>query len=499
MMRMAASDPFLKRLRGTIDKYGMVSAGDLVLVGVSGGPDSVALLLGLGELREHYSISLHVAHLNHRLRGREAEDDARFVAGLAARLGVPATVEEADVRGLALSLRLSLQEAARRARMEMFERLCSLVGANRVALGQNLEDQAETVLMRFLRGAGVEGLAGILPVRDGRYVRPLLETPRAEIEAFLARRGVVACRDPSNLRTVYLRNRLRLELLPQLVRRYNPALVEALAALAEQMRDDAELLSRQAELAWQEVARQDGRGIVLDRQGFLRLHRAVQRRVVREAFRRASGRPWAPEFRHVEAVRALAERGAGGKELSLPRGVRCRLEAGWVVVSPEGAAEAQPSAGGGVPGGDRCYPLEVPGLTRLPAEGLEVEAQLLPPGEAGVGRAASDEAGVGPDAAAELGRAWLDADRLRGPLMLRFTRPGDRMRPLGLGGSRKLHDLLVDRKVPRRQRQAVPVVADGPDPAWVVGVHMDERLKVTPATTRVLRLVVRRSGVGGGN
>jgi len=306
-------------MRENLRRYAMVAPGDGVVAGVSGGPDSVALLDLLFRLREEFNLRLTVAHLNHMLRGREAEEDAAFVAGLAARYGLPFTGERVDVRAYRAVHGGSLEEAAREVRYAFFARVAGETGAARVALGHNADDQAGTVLFHFLRGTGPAGLKGIPPVR-GLFIRPLLTVRRAAIEAYLAERGLTARLDRSNVRPVYTRNKIRLLLLPLLEKEYNPRIVDALGRLAEVCREEDAYLEALAERALRDA-------LLAHEEGLLRLKAAqvtalplaLRRRVIRLAWQRVTGSEYPLDFGDVERVDRLLADPAGGKQTPLPR------------------------------------------------------------------------------------------------------------------------------------------------------------------------------------
>lgn len=479
----------LKKMKRTIDKFNMIAPGDKILVGVSGGPDSVALLHGLWSLREELRLELNVFHLNHMMRGKEAEEDALFVEELARRFDLPVIVERVDVPRLIREAKASAQEVAREVRYRRFYRAAEKVGAQKIALGHNLNDQAETVLMRLLRGAGTDGLAGIPPVREGKIIRPLLEITRGEIEEYLAQQGLSARLDRSNRKTRYLRNRIRMRLIPLLEKDYNPRVVELLARLAEQAREEAGFLEGAAREAYRRLAREEaadgatGRaGVHLSLAGLRLEPMAIQRRVVRAALSRAKGDIRRVDFRHVEQVLELARVGRVEATLDLPGGIKARRTYTDLVIELEPPGSAGPGAGPGEPAAPgEVYTLQVPGLTALPAWGLTMQAELLPGHQAGDMPSAQDPRSP---------VAHLDFHRLSLPLKVRARRPGDRFQPLGLRGSKKLKDFFIDLKVPRRERDHIPLVVSGEDEdiVWVVGWRIDSRFKVGPQTTHVLVL-----------
>jgi tRNA(Ile)-lysidine synthase len=329
------TDPLWSQVLSTIRRYDMLegagSTGLGVVVGASGGPDSTALVHALAHLAPQLGLTLHVAHLNHGFRGEEAAGDAEYARGLAAALGLGFTADFADVPAMARRTGLSAPAAAREARYAFFRAVAAAVGATCVAVGHTLDDQAETVLMRLARGAGVEGLSGMPAVRDDRgvrIIRPLIRTRRAEVEAYCARHGLAPRRDSSNEKPLYLRNRLRLEAMPVL-HRLEPAFSGNAARTAEILAAENEVMSAAAQAAFRRAVTGDGaaddRAVRLSRKEFLALPTALQRRVVRLAYGRAGRDPEELDFEHVESAR-LAAAGPSGRRIGLGRGVEMSTE-----------------------------------------------------------------------------------------------------------------------------------------------------------------------------
>ncbi len=314
------------QVRAPIEKYRMLPKGEPVVAGVSGGPDSVALLHLLVSLRREFGISLYAAHLNHLARGRQSDADAAFVEQLATRWGVPSSSERIDVPGAVEREGGSFEEVAREARYAFFSRVCDRVGATTVAVGHTRDDQAETILMRMIRGAGPLGMQGMAPVvsreREGfRVVRPLLATWRSQIEAYLAHHRIRARSDPSNRETRYLRNRIRRELLPLLEARYNPRIKERLATLAEHLATDYAYVDCVAERAFRTVSRISDGQVCLDLHKLQRLPEAIRRQVVRRAIHRVQGSLRRLTTRHWRELEELIEARPGGSVVDLPRGL----------------------------------------------------------------------------------------------------------------------------------------------------------------------------------
>jgi tRNA(Ile)-lysidine synthase len=459
----------------TIRRHGLARTGDRVLVALSGGADSVALLLLLRELEQDGLLSIAgAAHLNHQLRGAEADDDEAFCASLAARMAVPFRAERIDIGTLARAQKRSVEDAARVARYGFFERIAVELPADVVAVAHTREDQAETFLLRLLRGAGTRGLASIQP-RAGRVIRPLLDITRAELRAYLAGRGQAWREDSSNADVTIPRNRIRHELIPSLESHFSTRITDVLAREATLARQDEEFLHAEAiKLA---------AGIVLTTEplrmevaGLRRAPRALGSRVVQAALQGLAGSR-SITFDHVARVLALADGGPEGAAVSLPG--QYAVRAGGTIVLRPGRSRVRAGAN------SFAFSLSIPGEVELEPQRLAVGAEAVPGPPMGAARHMS-WAGRG----SEVGVA---AASIALPLAVRSRRPGDRFTPLGAPGARKLQDFLVDRKVARDERDAVPLVVDGRDRiVWVVGQAVAEDFRVTDTSQGVLLLKVRR-------
>lgn len=451
-------------------RWSLFTPHDRVLVALSGGPDSLSLLHVLWAEREARGLaSVEAAHLDHGLRGDESAAEAAWVAAWCQERGIPCHVGRADVVSLARERKRSKQEAARAARLAFLEETAARTGAHKIATGHTRDDQIETVLMNVLRGTGLDGLRGI-PARRGLFVRPLLDVSRAEIEDYCAAQGLEPRRDPSNLSPdTYTRNRVRLELLPLLVRDYNPAVAEALVHLSEIAERDLDYLQTQADAALAELTRErDVFRLVLDRPALARLHPALLRHLLRRAIASLRGTGEGITYDHIEAIcQAVTNPRAQPFGLTLPAPV-CAVEVGGQTVRltltfPPPAAP------------DASLPLPVPGTAALLGTDWIVRAGFDP---------------FPPTATLDADTVTLDADAVfSDTLTLRNWRRGDRVDPLGMGGRhKKVSDIFTDAKVPRAERRRVPLVADAQGIIWVVGHCVAERVKVTPETRRWLYL-----------
>ena len=445
-------------VQAAIAAHRLIEPGERVVVAVSGGADSVCLARVLASLADESCWSLSLLHVNHGIRGADADADEAFVVGLAGELGLPFDGAWVDVPAAAAARGVSLEMAGRAARLRVYRETAGARGATSVALGHTRDDRVETFLMRLLRGSGGAGLSGLRAVRrlgPLRLVRPLLDVPRAKIERHLAGLGQPWREDHTNADPRFTRNRIRHELLPLLRDRYNAAADAALWRASRLLEQDEAYLAERAAEALARCRRDDG----VDAEALAREPPALAGRLLLRWL--AGEGVGAVDLSAVEALLRLAGARGGSAALSLPGGVRIERTYGVLRVgrgTPDGQAEF-------------CYRLPVPGRLDLAACGLTAEARVI---------AAAD-----PRRPGRVGQ-WpaagcLNRERVGdGPLLLRSRRPGDRIRPLGLGGAVKLQDLFVDAKVPRPLRDRIPVVACRDQIVWIPGYRVAEGWEVRP-------------------
>jgi tRNA(Ile)-lysidine synthase len=463
----------LLKVRATIETYSMIEPGSRVLVAVSGGADSVALLHILSELRKPLGFELAVAHLNHSLREEDSDADQAFVEELAGDLGLECFSGKADVRGLSRREKLSLEEAGRAERRKFLLRAASEGGCGPVATGHHGDDQAETVLLRLIRGAGVRGLAGIEPVAGDRFVRPLIECERAELRAYLEERHLRFREDESNLDRAFLRNRIRHDLLPVLERDFNPSIAKVLRRTSANMADVERLLNSLGSKLLQEAridADQDT--LSLDSRRLRAYDKAAWGHVFRRAYEILAGDSLSLTRAHIQALTDLVASRPSGTTIHLPGGLRAAVEYGVVSIYRH---EPHPAS---TPSEKEVL---LPGITAFPELGGSLETSLA--------RADDLPADIGArDPAVE----HFDMKSIFPPLRIRTRRRGDRIRPFGSGGTKKLKDLLIDLKIPPDRRETTPVLEDSRGLLWVVGLRRSDRAKITGNTRETLTVAWRK-------
>jgi tRNA(Ile)-lysidine synthase len=459
-----------ERVLGFIREHRLVPAGEKLLVAVSGGADSVCLLHILADLQKELEIKLHIAHLNHQLRGADSDGDAQYVADLAKKLDIPATLEKRDVKSYQQEQRLSLEEAAREVRYSFLAELANSISARRVAAGHTKDDHIETILMHLIRGSGTRGLRGLQPStlwQSGTasliIIRPLLEISHRETEEYCQKHRISPRLDASNLSLSPLRNRVRQQLMP-LLESYNPAIAEALLRTGCIADDDISFLDEQVTKLWDKVIRHEKGSLIIDKAAFEPLPSALKRYLLRAAVASLLGSAKDVEMRHIEEMLSLAEKTAG-KKLSLPGGLTFAIEYERYLLTLD------PTALSPLPQLKGEFPLNIPGETLLP--GWRVEAAIVERGEMG------DEDNY---------TAYFDPAKSGQRLTVRTRRRGDRFQPLGLPQPKKLGEFMIDAKIPWAWRKRIPLVCSGEQILWVVGWRLDERAKVGAETKRVLRL-----------
>lgn len=446
----------------TIKTYKMLEPKEHVLAAVSGGADSTALLYLLDSCKKDLGIVLHIAHLNHMIRKKDADLDVRYVQGLAQNLGIPMTVESVDVPDFAGENKLSLETAARKLRYDFYERVANQIGANKIAVGHSADDNVETFLMRLLRGTGIKGLCGIPPKR-GKIIRPLIRIWRRQIEDYVGSLKLVPRRDYTNYETKYMRNRVRMKMIPQL-KLYNLNIKEIILQTILLLTDDSEYLEIKTEEALgQTLISSTDSEIRIEIAKLQKLEDPIQGHLVRKAIEKVKGN--LSDLTYIHVCDILDKIDAKEKwELHLPGGIFIIGNRGELIISREKREIP--------PGKSYSYSISVPGEVEIKEIGKKLRADFSE-------KQTNDD---GPNI------AYIDYAALGKNLIVRSKKDGDRFQPLGMRGTKKLQDLFVDEKIPAEHRDSIPIVESGGKIIWVGGMRIDERAKVTGQTEKVVKL-----------
>jgi tRNA(Ile)-lysidine synthase len=452
----------LGQVKTTIKKHSMLYEGDRVLIGLSGGPDSVCLLHALNNLKDEYKLALHAIYIDHGLRPDEIPAEIEFCKKFCETLGVPFITKSFDVKSYAMDYGLNKQEAARELRYKAFDETSLEINASRIALAHNADDQAETFFMRILRGTGQRGLTGIPPVR-GKIMRPLIEIERKDIEEFLDSISQSFMVDSSNLKKDYFRNWLRLAVMPEF-KKQNPALVNTISRVCEIIREEDNYLELiVTKTLMKLIPKKTDKLIELFLVPLENMDKVILRRVLRRAIDAVKGLRGIG-FVHIEDIIELVKKGDSGDRIYLPKGIRVIKGYATLILTSD-----QPSQ-------LRTYSLNVPEELVLKESGILIKAS------------SADSADVSCDGKSKI---IIDADRIKLPLVVRARKSGDFFYPAGFGKRKKLQDYFVDEKIPRDERDSVPIVLSGEDVVWIAGYRADERFKATPETKKILMLEIK--------
>jgi tRNA(Ile)-lysidine synthase len=451
-------EQFEATIAAALDRIG-VPRRAFILIALSGGADSVALLHALIAIRERLGLRLTAAHFNHHLRGAESDRDEMFVRDFCSRTGIALVVGNAQALGAA-----NLEERARDARYEYLGAAADRLGASHIALGHHADDQAETVLMRLLRGAGASGLKAMAERGPKKLIRPMLSLGRAQIIDYLNAIGASFVTDSTNMSTTIARNRVRSELIPALERDYSPGLRRRLVELAAEMRSIDDLLTTMADA---ELDRAMASGGALDLSRFAMLHDALRGAVLRGFIARRTGSLRRISRSHVEAIRHLCVDGPPSGGVDLPGGWRAEREYATLRLHRE-----HPFVSSGF-----SFPIAAEGRTASPDSGFIFEGSVV--------AAAKAQMPASPF------EALFDASQIGDGLAARGFVRGDRIRPLGMEGTRKVKDVFIDHKVPRARRAGFPLVVSDGEVVWIPGVLRGRGAIVTKNTTQVVRLAAR--------
>lgn len=477
-----SGNSLIQKVKKTVSEYNMIQNKDCVLVGISGGADSITLVHILKEIAPLFSLKLGIAHLNHSLRENESDDDASFVDSLSEKLHLPCFIEKKDVIKYKIEHKLSLEEAGRRVRYAFFEDIAEREGFNKIALGHTADDNAELILMYMIRGSGPLGISGIPPLRWGlknnlSIIRPLIKTLRSEIEDYISGKCLSYVVDKSNMDEKYLRNRIRHRLIPNLRDNYNPKIVETLNRLASIVRSENEWMESELTAVLKKLTlTEEANRIVFSVSGVKSLHPAATKRITRAAILKVKGDLRRITLTHIELVSAQLESDSDKWSLDLPDRMRVTRIGERLVVSKEKRALRSLSRKHG--NKERAvykYIIDKPECMIAKKESFKIIFSEI--------KYKSFENIF----KSKQGVAFFDMDKISFPLILRNYLPGDRFTPLGMSGSQKVTRYLINKKVAAESRLKVPVILSNSKIIWLAGHIIDDSVKVTTNTRKILK------------
>lgn len=456
-----------------IDKYNMISAGDVVIAGVSGGADSMCLLFVLEELRKKREFDLIVVHVNHMVRGEDADADESYVRKVCAEHGLVCEVFREDMQGYAKQMKLSEEEAGRNIRRQCYEKTVKKYGGTKIALAHHQDDNAETFFLHLARGTKLKGLTGICPVK-GVYIRPLLCVGRKEIEEFLEERNVEYCTDVTNSEEIYLRNRIRMKVLPYFQKEINARTVEHINRTMDHLRQVEEFLEQHAQRAYNDCVDKTERGLFLKEESLKNCEPLIAGMVIRKALTDTAGREKDIEESHVEAVKGLLEKQTGRK-VNLPYKMQAERTYGGIKIFICGKLHVEEK---------KEWILEpVMGkMMRYTCGNMEISCRLFKKPEGDI---------LPPK---KTYTKWFDYDIIKSNVIVRTRRTGDRIVIDEKGNSQKLKSFFINEKIPSEERDSILLFADGEQILWITGHRQSKAYQITDHTVNILEITIN-----GGN
>ena len=462
----------LDKVVETIKRYKLIENGDKIVTGVSGGPDSVCLLHVLHVLAGKMNIKVFAIHINHMLRGSESDADEAFTREICSKMGINLRSLAFDINEVSRKERISLEEAGRETRYREFQRFADEIGAARIAVAHNKNDQAETILMNLFRGTGLQGLTGMDYIR-GRIIRPLLSITRHEIERYCEENSLGYRIDSSNLKGDFTRNRIRLELIPEINKSFGTDLTESINRMALLLRNDNSYLETNAAKAFDSCLDKFVNGCASLKLKELRLlHPALAGRVLRMAVNRVKGDLKGIESKHIEDIAELINMGKTGSSIQLPEGIRAGISYSVLKIYIHKSTAKS----------NFEYELGVPGFAYIDEIKVSIEASI-------------ESLCLNVDKYERIGynslEQFFDYDRIKKGINIRNRRNGDIFAPYRSNGSKKLKEYFIDNKIPQEKRDEIPLITSDNEIVWIIGHKISDKFKVTENTKRVLRLNVQ--------
>ncbi len=446
----------------TINRHSLVQKGDRIIVGLSGGPDSVCLLHVLKSEESEWGIKVYAAHLNHNLRGLKAEEDANYVVDLCKKMGVKCFLKNDDIEAYAKANKLSTEEAGRIKRFHFFEEVQNKIGGDKIALGHHKDDQAETILMRIIRGSGLDGLVA-MDYRREKYIRPLLDLTKEEIENYCKQKNLKPRLDATNYETDYFRNQVRNDLIPYLKERYNPRIIDALIKLRSVIKDDYDLLSQMTEEHYSTMVIKESGKRSFPIKKITQLHPALRARLIRRGIQDLVDAGQGLDFDQIRQIDHLISVKRPGKKTSLSLGLEAMISYREFHIYKKELEEKL----------EFYYPVQIQQKTDIHELNLSVEVRIVCNGK---------ELPFSQNSLEQI----FDYEKVEKELNIRNRKDGDRFTPMGMNGTKKIKDFFIDLKIDQLERNRIPLLCDGDEIMWVVGYRISEKYKITRDTKKKL-------------
>ncbi|MCX7695763.1 MAG: tRNA lysidine(34) synthetase TilS [Caloramator sp.] len=445
-----------------IKENSLIEPGDKIVVGLSGGPDSVCLLHILCSLKEELNITIYSAHINHMIRGEEALRDEEYSRKLSEKLNVEHFSIRVKVEEFAKEHKMTSEEAGRYIRYKFFDEVLKKVGGNKVALAHNMNDNAETIIMNLIRGTGTLGLVGIPNKRDGKYIRPILCLTRDEIERYCEENGLNPQIDSTNKESIYTRNKVRLELIPYIKEHFNSNIVESLNRLSQIIKSEEDFLQSYVD----DILNNNYINNRFSIEVFNKQHIAIKRRIIRRIIEKVYGSISGIEQKHIDDCIDLIFKGETGKYVVLPHNIVCKIEYQNFIINILKDEKIEYE-----------YKIKIPGITYIPELNAKIYTNVL-----------ENLNNIKHNTFIK----YFDYDKIGNDIAIRSRKSGDYIFLSGIGGKKKLKDFFIDKKVPRDERQTIPLIAKGSEIIWIIGMRENNLYRIDDKTKKILEIRFER-------
>lgn len=457
-----------------IKKYKLIEDGENIVVGVSGGADSMALLYLLIELKKEMDFNIHMAHVNHGVRGKDALRDQKFVKEQAAKLDLPYYSRDVDMVKYGKERGITSEEAGRELRYGFFREITKELGGGKIAVAHNKNDQAETLLMRFMRGTGIDGLKGMEFI-SADIIRPILGVSREEIEKYISDKHIETVSDMTNFETIYNRNKVRLELIPYIEENFNPNIIDTMWRTSEISALDSDFLNEYTERAYKKALKLEKKDrIILDLDLVLSFHTSIKQRVIRQSILKINNSLQGITEAQISNTMDLINKRSTGKEVHLTNNILVSIDYDNIIVRARFEGK-----------NDYFYKIPNFGLVNLEEIGYSFSVDLI---------SVEDYLKRGKDE----NTSYFDRDKIVGDLGVRNRKAGDRFVPFGMKGSKKIKDYFIDEKISRELRDKIPLIVDRESILWVVGYRTDEKYRIDNNTKNILKISYKKYIAKGG-
>lgn len=463
----------LKKVRAYIKDNGLIRSGDRILIALSGGPDSICLLNILFELKKELNIEIGAAHINHLLRGEDAFKDEEYVIKICEEINIPCFVTRVDINEYSKEHKLSSEMAGRQVRYDFFEEIIKKEGFNKIATAHNANDQAETILFRLMRGTGLEGLGGIKVSRDDKIIRPILCLGRREVEDYVDIKGLKPRIDKTNFEKIYNRNKIRLDILPYMKENFNEDIIQTLNRMSILLQKDNEFLEKLAINSYKKYCIEDMDYFII-KEGIFKEEEPIINRVLRHALVKYSESNYDFEMKHINEVFSLSQKGSG-KVIDLPNGIYAENIYGDIYIKNKKSKFNNNKS------------------EKALISKEEINSQIVSFGQYIIEFSVTDYyQGNAVNLNQDNFIQCFDFDKINDNILIRKRIDGDKIIPLGMKGTKKLKDIFIDMKIPKEERERVPILCFDEKIAWIIGIKISEEYKVTNNSKKILKVVVKR-------